>query len=179
MTADELLNVRFPDKSTELVRGVLVVREKPGYRHGAVTWRLAKRIGDHVDAHGLGEVLAADTGFKVASDPDTVRAPDIAFLSNERIPGQEPRGFMEFAPDLAVETLSPGDRPGEVLAKVGDYLDAGARLVWVVDPERLVVRVYRADGTESVLREDEVLDGEDVLPGFSCPLSVIWRPERR
>jgi Uma2 family endonuclease len=81
---------------------------------------------------------------------------------------------MELAPDLAVEVLSPGDRPGEVLAKVGDYLDAGARLVWVVDPERRLVRVYRADGTESILMERDTLDGEDVLPRFTCPLAAIW-----
>jgi Uma2 family endonuclease len=77
------------------------------------------------------------------------------------------------APDLAVEVLSPGDRPGEVLGKVGDWLRAGCRVVWVIDPERRQVRVYRTDGSESVLGESDALDGEDVLPGFSCPLADL------
>ncbi|MBI2073065.1 MAG: Uma2 family endonuclease [Gemmatimonadetes bacterium] len=174
LTADELLHVNLPDKRTELVRGVLVVREKAGFRHGAVTMRLAKGIADHVDARGLGLVLAADTGFKLATDPDTVRAPDIAFIRRDRLPDPEPLGYLDLAPDLAVEVLSPGDRPGEVLTKVGDWLDAGTRLVWVVDPARRHVRVYRADGSQSVVAEHDVLDGEDVLPGFACRLSAIW-----
>lgn len=174
LTADELLHVNLPDQRTELVRGVLVVREKAGFRHGAVTMRLAKGIADHVDARGLGLVLAADTGFKLATDPDTVRAPDIAFIRRDRLPDPEPLGYLDLAPDLAVEVLSPGDRPGEVLTKVGDWLDAGTRLVWVVDPARRLVRVYRADGSQSVVAEHDVLDGEDVLPGFACRLSAIW-----
>ncbi|MBI2614655.1 MAG: Uma2 family endonuclease [Gemmatimonadetes bacterium] len=174
LTADELLHVNLPDQRTELVRGVLVVREKAGFRHGAVTMRLAKGIADHVDARGLGLVLAADTGFKLATDPDTVRAPDIAFIRRDRLPDPEPLGYLDHAPDLAVEVLSPGDCPGEVLTKVGDWLDAGTRLVWVVDPARRLVRVYRADGSQSVVAEHDVLDGEDVLPGFSCRLSAIW-----
>ncbi|MBI2404151.1 MAG: Uma2 family endonuclease [Gemmatimonadetes bacterium] len=174
LTADELLHVNLPDQRTELVRGVLVVREKAGFRHGAVTMRLAKGIADHVDARGLGLVLAADTGFKLATDPDTVRAPDIAFIRRDRLPDPEPLGYLDLAPDLAVEVLSPGDRPGEVLAKVADWLDAGTRLVWVVDPTRRLMRVYRADGSQSVVAEHDVLDGEDVLPGFACRLSAIW-----
>lgn len=174
LTADELLHVNLPDQRTELVRGVLVVREKAGFRHGAVTMRLAKGIADQVDARGLGLVLAADTGFKLATDPDTVRAPDIAFIRRDRLPDPEPLGYLDLAPDLAVEVLSPGDRPGEVLAKVADWLDAGTRLVWVVDPTRRLVRVYRADGSQSVVAENDVLDGEDVLPGFACRLSAIW-----
>ena len=77
------------------------------------------------------------------------------------------------APDLVVEVLSPDDRPGETLAKVGDWLEAGARLAWVIDPQRRLARVYRADGTESLLAESDALDGEDVLPGFNCPLGAI------
>ena len=77
------------------------------------------------------------------------------------------------APDLVVEVLSTDDRPGETLAKVGDWLEAGARLAWVIDPQRRLARIYRADGTESLLAESDALDGEDVLPGFSCPLGSI------
>ncbi len=173
MTAEELLHANIPDKRTELVRGVLVVREPSGGRHGSVTMNLALRLGYHVEREGAGQVFAAETGFTLARRPDTVRAPDIAFVRRERLPNPIPVGFPEFAPDLVVEVLSPGDRPGEVLAKVGDWLEAGARLVWVIDPERRIARVYRHDGTETILTSDDALDGEEVLPGFSCQLASI------
>lgn len=174
MTADELLHLNLPDQQTELVRGVLVVREKPGFRHGEVAMRLGTAIANFVDARKLGTVLAADTGFMLFTNPDTVRAPDVAFVRRDRVPDPEPRGYPALAPDLAVEVLSPNDRPGEVLAKVGDWLSAGCRLVWVVDPVRQTARVYRADGTESHLTDQDALDGEEILPEFSCPLASIF-----
>jgi Uma2 family endonuclease len=152
----------------------MIVREPPGYRHGRVAARLAKILMDHVDERVLGDVLAAETGFKLASDPDTVRAPDVAFVRGDRVPDPPPAGFAAFAPDLAVEVLSPNDRPGEVLAKVADWLNAGSALVWVVDPARRFARVYRADGSEAVVSGDGTLDGEDVLPGFACPLAALF-----
>ncbi len=173
VTADELLRTNLPDKRVELVRGVLVVREPPGYRHGEVTARLAKILIDHADAYDLGRVLAGDSGFKLATNPDTVRGPDLAFIRRDRMPTPSPVGYAEFAPDLVVEVLSPGDRPGEVLAKVADWLSAGTRHVWVIDPERRQARVYRDDGSETLVTADEELDGEDVVPGFSCPLEAL------
>jgi Uma2 family endonuclease len=176
MTADELLRTHLPDKHVELVRGVLVVREPAGFRHGAVSATLTKLLAQHVDTKCLGRVLAAETGFQVAADPDTVRAPDVAFISRERLPDPEPLGYPALAPDLVVEVLSPGDRPGETLAKVGDWLNAGSRLVWVVDPGRRVARVYRQDGSETLITERAVLNGEDVVPGFACSLASILSP---
>jgi Uma2 family endonuclease len=105
--------------------------------------------------------------------PDTVRAPDVGFIHRDRVPHPLPRGYAELAPDLAVEVLSPGDRPGEVLAKVSDWLRAGTRLAWVVYPIRRSARVYRADGTESFATAADGLDGEDVLPGFSLALAEV------
>ena len=172
ITAEELLRLNLPNKRTELVRGVLVVREPAGYRHGEVAALLLVAIGSFVRDRGLGRVLAAETGFKLESNPDTVRAPDVAFVHRDRQPAQK-RAYPPMAPDLSVEVLSPDDRAGEVLAKVGDWLNAGCRLVWVVDPVRRLARVYRADGTESHLAEGDSLDGEDVLPGFSCPLATV------
>lgn len=174
MTADELLQTPPPNKRTELVRGVLVVREPAGFRHGVVSAALTRLLGAHVETHGLGVVLAAETGFHIERDPDTVRAPDVAFVRRDRIPEPVPLGFPALAPDLVVEVMSPGDRPGETLAKVSDWLNAGARLVWVVDPVRRQARVYRSDGSETVLGERESLDGEDVAPGFSCRLDAIF-----
>jgi Uma2 family endonuclease len=174
LTAEELLHLNLPNKRAELVRGVLIVREPAGYVHGDVAMRLGARIHAFVESHGLGRVFAAETGFTLQREPDTVRAPDVAFISRARLPEPPPRGFAEMAPDLAIEVLSPDDRPAEVLEKVADWLKAGARLVWVVDPARRSARVYRADGGESVLGAAEALDGEDVLPAFVCPLGEIF-----
>jgi len=173
MTADELLHLNLPDKRTELVKGVLVVREPAGYRHGEVAANIAAYIHNFSRSLKLGTVLGAGTGFKLTTNPDTVRAPDAAFIRRERVPDPAPLGFPSFVPDLVVEVLSPDDRPGEVLRKVADWLNAGVRLVWVVDPVRRIARVYRADGSESSLAEGDGLDGEDVLPGFSCRLAEV------
>jgi Uma2 family endonuclease len=173
MTADELAGLHLPDKQVELVRGTLVVREPPGTRHGAVAANLAYFLSDFVRRRDLGLVLAQDTGFKIASDPDTVRGADVAFVSRERADRIPVEGYAELAPDIAAEIVSPRDRAGELLAKVADWLDAGTRLVWVIDRARAEARVYRADGTVSVLGPEDALDGEDVLPGFSCPVRAI------
>ncbi len=176
MTADELLQTSLPNKRAELVRGVLVVREPAGFRHGAVSAVLTSLLRDHVVAHRLGLIVAAETGFLLARDPDTVRAADVAFVRRDRIPDPEPVGYARLAPDLVVEVLSPDDRPGETLAKVGEWLNAGTRLVWVVDPARRLARVYRLDGSETVVAEADALDGEDVVAGFSVRLGDILSP---
>jgi len=173
MTAEELLQTSIPDKRVELVRGVLLVREPAGYRHGRVSMNLAFLLSKHVEGTAAGQVVSGDTGFKLTSDPDTVRAPDVAFIARERLPDPQARGFPALGPDLVVEVLSPDDRPGETLAKVGDWLEGGTRLVWVIDPEQRVARVYRRDGTETHLGETGTLDGEDVLPGLSFGLTSI------
>jgi Uma2 family endonuclease len=125
------------------------------------------------ETHASGRLLAAETGFVLSTNPDTVRAPDVAFVRNERIPDPLPRGYARFAPDLVVEVLSPDDRPGEVLEKVADWLNARTRIVWVIDPERRTGRVQRPDGTDALLNESDALDGEDVLPGFSYRLAEV------
>lgn len=166
---------------TELVRGRLVVREPAGYQHGSITARVLVRIAaflerDHdsrAASHPLGEVLAAKTGFRLRRQPDTVRAPDVAFVAWDRIPTAS-AGFAELAPDLAVEVLSPSDRPGAVLAKVADWLTAGTALVWVIDPARRLARVYRADGSEAIVPESAALEGDATLPGFTMPLASLF-----
>jgi Uma2 family endonuclease len=173
MTADDLLRSPIPHKRTELVRGVLVVREPAGGRHGSVAMQLGAALATHANRTAAGAVFAAETGFTLARGPDTVRAPDAAFVRRDRLPDPLPVGYPEIAPDLAVEVRAPDDRPGEVLAKVADWLAAGTRLVWVVDPERRQARVYREDGSESLVGAAGALDGEDVLPGFTCPLATV------
>ena len=176
MTADELLVYSLPDKRTELVRGRLLVHEPPGFEHGDVMVRIAVALSQFIAASTppLGKVVAGDPGFWLQHDPDTVRAPDVAFVRRDRLPPGPIRGFAEFAPDLAVEVRSPSDRTGELLAKVADWLRAGTALVWVVDPVRRAAQVYRLDGSISLLGEADPLRGEEVLEGFTLPLATLF-----
>lgn len=182
MTSDELLTYNAGHKRTELVRGRLVVREPASYYHGVVTGRVFARISAWLEedrvargaAEPLGDVLAAETGFTLSRNPDTVRAPDVAYVRAERRPART-RGFPDISPDLAVEVLSPDDRPGEVLAKVGDWLTAGTVVVWVIDPQRRHARHFAADGTIMLMSEHDVMDAAPVLDGLHIPLSALWR----
>lgn len=173
MTANDLLHPDIPERA-ELVRGILVVREPPGFNHGAIIVRLASLLNEYVRSHNLGLVVAGDAGFHLATDPDTVRGADVAFVRRERFPDPPPVAFAAFPPDLAVEILSPNDRPGAVLAKVADWLSGGTRVVWVIDPMRRIARIYQEDGTELVIDDHDALDGGSILPGFSCPLDSIF-----
>jgi Uma2 family endonuclease len=172
-TADELLLV--PDLGRcELVRGRLIMMTPAGFRHGRVAASLTAALEDFVSKGGLGVVTAAETGFQIERDPDTVRAPDVAFLRAERVPAEEPAGFFPGAPDLAVEFLSPDDRASEVNAEVEQWLDAGCGAVWVVDPQNRTVTVHHSADRLEVLRSRDVLAGGSVLPGFSLPLEKIF-----
>jgi Uma2 family endonuclease len=173
MTAEELARTSVPGKALELIRGHLVVRQLPGTRHGAVSANLAYELGAHVRRERLGQVFAQDTGFKIERDPDTVRGPDVAFVSRDRLDLIPERGYAELAPDLVAEVLSPGDRAGEVLAEIGAFLAAGTRLAWLIDPARREARIFHADGRAAVIGEDGALDGEDVVAGFTCPLARL------
>lgn len=173
LTADELSYLEIPDKTVELVRGRLLVMEPPSTEHGRVQATLMFIITGFVRANHLGLIFGQDTGFKIGSNPDTVRGPDVAFATVERAGVIPPRGFAEFAPDLIAEILSPSNRPGIMLVRIGDFLRAGTRLVWVIDPRRGEAHVHRADGSVAVISADGWLDGEDVLPGFRCPLGDV------
>ena len=173
MTASELERLVLADKQTELVRGRLVIREPPGTRHGRIAATLSFHVSDFVHRERLGAVFAQDTGFRLQSNPDTVRAPDLAFVAQERASEIPDRGYASVAPDLVAEIVSPGDAPADVLAKVADWLAAGVRLTWVIDPARVEARVYRSDGSLSLIAADGMLSGDDVLPGFSCSLRDV------
>lgn len=174
LTAADVERLSLPGKQVELVRGRLVVREPPGTWHGVIAANLAGYLSNFVRPRGLGVVCAQDTGFKIASDPDTVRAPDVAFVGREHVARIPRQGYAALAPDLVVEVLSPDDSLSEVLAKVADWFAGGTKLVWLVDPRRSQIHVYRQDGGLSLLRDSDTLDGEDVLPGFTCPLREIF-----
>lgn len=146
-----------------------------GWVHGAIAGRLHIWLGSHVEQCDLGLVLAAETGFFLARDPDTVRAPDIAFLGKGRVqslPVDE--AFWPGVPDLAIEVVSPNDRSGEIDEKVKSWLDAGASMVWVVNPAWQTVTVYRSATQIVTLTENDDLLGEDVVDGFRCRVGDIF-----
>lgn len=177
ISAEEIPYLDLPGKSTELVRGQLIVGEPPSTRHGGISARMTYLIAKHVFAERLGEVFGQDTGFHIASNPDTVRAPDVAFVHRDRTALIPARGYARLAPDLVVELISPDDRPGELLAKVGDWLDGGSHIVWVIDPARREARIHRDDGSVAIVRAHEELDGEMVVPGFRCGLQEVLARE--
>jgi Uma2 family endonuclease len=172
-TAEELL--AHPDRDrSELVRGTVRVSEPPGGVHGRVVTRLASRLAAHVEHHRLGVVLV-ESGYVLRRGPDTVRGPDISFVSAARMPPDGvPEAFIPGAPDLAVEVLSPDDHPAAVEEKVTDYLEAGARMVWLVDPRRRQVVVRYAAGPPRTCHLGVLLEGEDLLPGFACPIREVF-----
>ena len=145
-----------------------------GSEHGMIALSIGGILWDFVKRHSLGVVLGAETGFKIARDPDTVRAPDVAFIRANRIGDRLPKGYFPGAPDLAVEVLSPDDRAGEVFEKVQNWLDAGCVAVWVVDPKTQSVTVYDAGCKATVLKSSDLLTGGDLLPGFSTPVAEFF-----
>jgi Uma2 family endonuclease len=159
----------------ELVRGELIMMSPAGAEHGLIIFRIGGPLWTYVSRTGLGEVFGAETGFHIAHDPDTVRAPDVAFVALDRLPSPPPRGFFPGPPDLAVEVISPDDRQSEVLAKVQDWLDAGCRVVWLVDPRRQTVSVYQGGGEAQVLGLSDTLVGGPLLPGFSLAVAEIFK----
>lgn len=168
MTAEELLRYRHEPYRQELIAGRLCEVEPTGAEHGLVATRIGMLLARHVEAAGLGTALVGDVGFKLASDPDTVRAPDAAFIARERTDAIGwPRGYWPGPPDLAIEVVSPNDRHSDVEGKALDWLAAGARAVVVVDPPRRSATVYRARDDIRVRTADEALDLGDVVPGFA------------
>jgi Uma2 family endonuclease len=177
ITAEDLWRLGEGDARRELVDGEVIEMPPVGGVHGKIVGRVHRRLAEHADDRGGGEVVVGEVGFVLALpyDPERVRAPDVAFIAAERLPdGRLPQGFLRGAPDLAVEVLSPSDDPIDVQQKVRDWLEGGARLVWVVTPLAATATVYHADGSARLLREHETLDGEDVLPGLLIPLAQVF-----
>jgi Uma2 family endonuclease len=175
LTADDLARLPADGTRRELVKGELRTMPPSGGEHGAVGINIAVPLGQHVKAHQLGVVLGAETGFAIARDPDTVRAPDVAFVRKDRIPTSGiPRSFWPGAPDLAVEVVSPGDTVFEVDEKVLEWLEAGTAQVWVINPRRRTVNVYRSPTDVTILSETDALDGGSLLPGFGCSVRDLF-----
>lgn len=175
VTADDLWNMPGNGEGHELVEGELRPMPPSGHEHSAIGVRILVRIAQFVEAHGLGKVTGADGGYILRRNPDTVRAPNVGFVSAERLPkGRPAQKYFPGHPDLAVEIISPGDVHADVDEKVKEFLDAGTRLVWVVNPRRKSVTVFRGDNSITALRSTDTLSGEAVLPGFSMVVSEIF-----
>jgi Uma2 family endonuclease len=175
VSADQLLRLPHRHRRYELIRGELREMSPAGFEHGTIIGRLTRRLADFVEDGALGVVLGAETGFVLARNPDTVRAPDISFVAQERL--QQigiPAAFFPGAPDLAVEVVSPGDTVEDVESKVDDWLNAGTRLVWVVNPRRRTVTAYRSKQQVNVVAEPDTLDGGEVVPGFRCRVADLF-----
>jgi len=175
ITANELLQMPDDGFRYELVRGTLRRMAPAGHQHGRIAINLTTPLDQHVRANDLGAVFAAETGFQLEADPDTVRAPDVAFVRKERLDeASENEGFWPGAPDLAVEVISPSDTYTEVEEKVRDWLRFGTRLVLVVNPRTRTVTVHRAPDQHVVLTEGDTLDGGDVVPGWTMAVRAIF-----
>lgn len=175
LTADDLWDLPPDGQRHELVRGELRTMPPAGFEHGYVGGRILSPLERFVEGNKLGVVVTAETGFVIARDPDTVRAPDAAFVSQERIAATGiPKKYWPGAPDLAVEVVSPNDTVYEVDEKVQEWLDAGARLVWVINPRRRTVTVYGPAAKPVILTESDTLDGQDVVPGFRVGVAELF-----
>ena len=175
MNIEDLYAMPDDEWKYELQEGVLVSEPLPGTRHGRVAVRIAARLEAHVCKHRLGVVIGNDSGFVLARSPDTVRGPDVSFVTRQRFEevGDSTEAFPG-GPDLAVEVLSPSNTVAGIHAKVADYLAAGTRLVWVVDTERKTVAVYRSLLSPRVLSEKDTLEGENVVPGFAVGVAELF-----
>ncbi len=174
VTAEQLFDMG-EDSGKELVRGELRDVTPSGFEHGAIALEIGAEIRNYVRSKKLGIALAAETGFVLERAPDTVRAPDVSFVSASRLGGEfDRKRFLELAPDLAVEVVSPSDTASDIQDKVDDYLTAGVRLIWVIYPSRQEVVEYRSRQEVQILGSNDQLDGWQVLPGFSHSIKELF-----
>jgi len=176
MTADELLRLPSGEFRYELLDGVLHTMSPAGFSHGAHCSTIGMFLALFVRQHRLGIVLGAETGYLLRRNPDTVRAPDASFVSTATLNrvGRPARGFFVGAPDLAVEVLSPDDRPAYIDEKTRDWFAAGTQVVWNIDPRQKTITVYRTPDDFQVLTEADTLEEATLLPGFECPVRDIF-----
>lgn len=177
ITAEDLLRLPRGTERCELLKGELRRMSPAGRTHGKVAARVTGSLEPFVEERDLGEVYAAETGFLLARNPDTVRAPDVAFVSAARLRELAPpgEGFFSGAPDLAVEVVSPSDSYGDVESKVLEWLAAGVQVVVVLDPRRTTATVYQTDDEVRFLSASDTLELPRLLPGWSLPLAKVFR----
>ena len=174
VTAEQLL--AMGDGRRELIRGEVIEMSPAGARHGSVAITIARHLTNFVIEHGLGQVYAAETGFVLETDPDTVRAPDVAFVRTERVVDTDK--YFPGAPDLAVEVRSPKESDAEVSEKVEMWLACGARQAWVLDPRQKTVQVFRPGASPETLTESDAVGGGEVLPRFRLAVRECFPASR-
>jgi Uma2 family endonuclease len=172
LSVDDLANLVLPEH-WELVNGEVVAMNPSSGRSARIGGRIYSLFLRQGEELGLGWAYPAEAGFLLFGDRQTVRSPDAAFIVRDRMATEE-EGFVPMAPDLAVEVLSPSDRMADALAKVAMYIAAGVRSVWLVDPATQTVTIFSPDAPPNKLRGDDILDGGDVLPGFSVPVAELF-----
>ncbi len=174
-SAEDLLHLPANGRRMELVKGKIYEMAPAGGRHGRAAIVTGSLLEWHTKAAGLGMVFGAETGFRLARDPDTVRAPDVSFVSADRLSAEElPDGFLELAPDLVVEVVSPNDRPSEVREKVAEWLEAGTRMVIALYPRMRTAVVHRPSQEPVTLSKQDTLTGDDVVTGFSVRVGELF-----
>ena len=174
LTSEDLWKMVADGSRYELSKGELLPMTPVGMEHGGIVIRLGRLLGGYVDEKRLG-LVGTEVGFRLSRNPDTVRAPDVAFVAKQRLPAEGvPKQFADFPPDLAVEVLSPEDTASEILRKIEEYLAAGVALAWVVDPATRTVTVYRSLRDIQIFSADQELDGGEVLPGFRARVAEIF-----
>ena len=175
LTADELLRLDAEGVRGELIRGVLCETMPAGLEHGTIVMTLGAELKNFIKPRKLGRLVGSDSGIWLERDPDTVREPDIAYFSAEKIPpGVRVTGYAETPPNLVVEVVSPSNTIREVNDKAFMWLGYGVRLVWVVYPDSRSIDVYQSGRAVTTLTEQDSLDGLDVLPGFTCAVSDVF-----
>lgn len=175
LTADDLLHLYSKGVRGELIRGVLYKTVSVGQEHGEIVMKLGHRLMSFIEPGKLGRLVASNSGVLLERDPDTVREPDLAYFSAERMPpGRRVTGYSEVAPDLVVEIVSPSDSDREINDKARMWLSYGVRLVWVVHPDTRTVDLHREGHSVAILTEADTLDGLEVLPGFTCAIREIF-----
>ncbi len=162
---------------TELVEGEIVHMSPTGYFHGAIEINFSSAIKTFVRQHKLGRVFGGEVGIYTRRDPDTVRAADVAFISNGRMAQVKSKSYLDVAPELVVEVLSPDDAWGDLMDKLDEYFALGVNVVWVADPRKKQVYVYRSVTDVKRLSVGDTLNGEDVLPGFGMPVADLFAIE--
>jgi Uma2 family endonuclease len=175
MTAEEFEQLPDDGKRYELIDGELREMAPTVNWHGEVETNLTALLHTHVRAHGLGRVSCGEILYIVRRNPDRVRAADIAFIRQERVPPLEARQhIMEVIPDLIVEILSKLDTVEEISGKIDDWLGAGAQMLWVIDPFRRTVTIYQPGRDPTLLGEHAILEGDPLVPGFRCTVAEIF-----
>ncbi len=175
-TAEQLYAMPDDGHRYELIQGELIVMSPAGGRHGRIALRINKLLAIHVDDNGLGTTFAAETGFRIASSPDTVRAPDGAFVEKSKMDSlQDDSGYLPFAPDLAIEVVSPNDSFASVEEKAFTWLRHGSRLVLILEPQSETLHAYRSRNQIEVFNSGESLDVSDVVTGWKLDVDSIYR----